>query len=159
MVLSLISFVSILSFFMMALTTVFWSSASYIVNELSKPIRSIWRLRILTHIEWKVDTHTPSAPSPTMASTRLRISPAALLVKVIARIFHGDTPHSSIKYAILCTSTLVLPEPAPASTSSGPSVVITASLWQSFNESNNPTFFLTKLDHPIFTSGGPDNTY
>lgn len=41
---------------------------------------------------------------------------------VIARIFHGFTPFSSIKYAILCVSTLVFPEPAPARIRSGPSV-------------------------------------
>lgn len=42
--------------------------------------------------------------------------------KVIANIFQGFTPCSSIKYAILWVSTLVFPEPAPASIRSGPSV-------------------------------------
>ena len=47
------------------------------------------------------------------------ISPAALLVKVIAMIFHGFTCLSSISHAILCVITLVFPEPAPASIKSG----------------------------------------
>ena len=66
-----------------------------------------------------------SEPKPTMLSTRSRISPAALLVKVIARMFHGFTPTFSIRYAIRLVSTLVFPEPAPARISTGPSVVNT----------------------------------
>ncbi len=50
-----------------------------------------------TQAEWKVETHIWSAPKPTSLSTLSRISPAALLVKVIARMFQGFTPISSIK--------------------------------------------------------------
>ncbi len=42
-----------------------------------------------THIEWKVDTHIERARGPMSAATRFFISPAALLVKVIARISLG----------------------------------------------------------------------
>ena len=66
-------------------------------------------------------TQILSLPRPTSLSTRSRISPAALLVKVIARIFQGATP-CSIRYATRCVSTRVLPEPAPAKIRSGPSV-------------------------------------
>jgi hypothetical protein len=38
-----------------------------------------------THAEWNVETHMPSAV-PTRERMRSRISAAALLVKVIARI-------------------------------------------------------------------------
>src|SRR5688500_5913772 len=50
---------------------------------------------------------------------RSRISPAALLVNVTARISHGATP-DWIRCAMRCTSTRVLPVPAPARISSGP---------------------------------------
>ena len=73
-------------------------------------------------MEWKVLTQMLSDPKPTRLSTRSRISPAALLVKVMARIFQGLTPFSSIRYAILWVSTRVFPEPAPARIRSGPSV-------------------------------------
>ena len=74
-----------------------------------------------------------SDPIPTRPSTLSRISPAALLVKVMAMMFHGRTPQCSIKYAIRQVSTLVLPEPAPARISSGPSVCCTASRCCGFN--------------------------
>ncbi|MNF09102.1 hypothetical protein D3C80_2096810 [compost metagenome] len=61
------------------------------------------------------------------------ISFAALLVNVIARISYGDTFFSSIKYAILVVKTFVLPDPAPAKTSNGPSVAVTAFFCISFS--------------------------
>ncbi len=76
---------------------------------------------------WKVPTKSASArPLPTMPATRSFISRAALLVKVTARTFSGGTP-SAISWAIRQVITRVLPEPAPASTRSGPRVCITAS--------------------------------
>ena len=45
-----------------------------------------------THIEWNVLTHIDRARGPTSAATRSFISPAALLVKVIARISPGLHP-------------------------------------------------------------------
>ena len=47
--------------------------------------------RMRTHIEWNVDTHMARARGPTSAATRSFISPAALLVKVIARTSPGCT--------------------------------------------------------------------
>ncbi len=72
-----------------------------------------------THIEWNVDTHIALARRPTSASTRSFISAAALLVKVIDMISPGCTPRSASSQAMRWVSTRVLPEPAPATMSSG----------------------------------------
>ena len=64
------------------------------VNELFIPSLAASARRIRTHIEWKVDTHIARARGPTSAATRSFISPAALLVKVIARISPGCTPRA-----------------------------------------------------------------
>ena len=57
---------------------------------------------------------------PTSAATRLRISAAALLVNVMARIEPGWAPRAAISQAMRRVSTRVLPDPAPATTSSWP---------------------------------------
>src|SRR6187401_2505218 len=88
-----------------------------------------------THAEWNVETHIFSATGPTSAPTRDFISSAALLVNVIARISKGLTPWSWIRCAIRCVSTRVLPDPAPAMISSGPSTWVTASRWTGFSPS------------------------
>ena len=72
-----------------------------------------------THEEWKVETHMILARLPTRSWTRSFISAAALLVKVIARIEPGWALRSEISHAMRRVSTRVLPEPAPATTSSG----------------------------------------
>src|SRR3954453_1679693 len=77
--------------------------------------------------EWNVITHMARARLPTSCSTRSRISWAALLVKVIARISPGPACPVPTKWAIRWVSTRVLPEPAPARISSGPSPCSTAS--------------------------------
>ena len=41
---------------------------------------------------WKVETKTSMPSAPERATTRSRISPAALLVKVTHRIASGSTP-------------------------------------------------------------------
>ena len=64
---------------------------------------------------------------PTSVSTRPRISSAALLVKVTARISSCCAYPSDSRYAIRCAMTRVLPDPAPARMSSGPSIWRTAS--------------------------------
>ena len=64
---------------------------------------------------------------PIRLATRSRISFAALLVNVIARISIGRALPVASSHAIRWVSTRVLPEPAPASTSSGPSACVTAS--------------------------------
>src|SRR5690348_14770771 len=84
------------------------------------------------HAEWKVRIQIARAFGPTAASIRSRISPAALFVNVIARISFGSTPHAASKCATRYVRTRVLPEPAPAITSNGPSVVRTASRCASF---------------------------
>ena len=67
--------------------------------------------------EWNVETQTPGGtPS---ASIRSRISPAALLVKVIARMSSGRQPEAT-RCATRRVMTRVFPLPGPASTSSGP---------------------------------------
>ena len=67
------------------------------------------------------------ATPPTSAATRSFISAAALFVNVIARIENGDASRSAIRYASRCVSTRVLPDPAPAITSTGPTGSVTAS--------------------------------
>ena len=49
------------------------------------PTLSASRLRMRTHALWNVMTHMARARGPTRASTRSRISAAALFVKVMAR--------------------------------------------------------------------------
>ena len=87
------------------------------------------------HAEWNVDTHILRATGPTSSATRSFISPAALLVNVIASSSNGETPRSAIRYATRCVSNRVLPEPAPATTSTGPSGAVTASRWTGFRPS------------------------
>src|SRR4051794_5592729 len=83
------------------------------------------------HAAWKVITQRRLACSPIRSSSRVRISAADLFVNVIARISFGFTPIALMRWATRYVSTRVLPEPAPAITSSGPSVVSTASRWAS----------------------------
>ncbi len=80
---------------------------------------------------WKVLTHSWSAGTDTMRWTRSAISPAALLVKVMARMEEGRTPTSSMSQAMRRVITVVLPDPAPARISRGPSTWVTASFWGS----------------------------
>ena len=69
---------------------------------------------------------------PSSLSTRSAISAEALLVKVTARMESGATPFSWISHAMRLVMTRVLPEPAPARMSSGPSVVSTAARCSGF---------------------------
>ena len=68
--------------------------------------------------EWKVPVKNGKVP--VIFSTLSFISPAALLVKVRSNKFSGLAHFCESTYAALCVSTLVLPLPAPARTSSGP---------------------------------------
>ena len=92
--------------------------------------------KILTQTEWNVPINISFAVSPKSLSIRSFISLAALFVKVIAKIFQGRICFSEIIYAILFTSTVVFPLPAPASTRTGPSVANTASFCLSLSLSN-----------------------
>src|SRR5215213_3030833 len=85
------------------------------------------RRRMRTQALWNDDTHIRAATGPTRAATLAFISSAALLLKVIARISNGEMPRSEIRWAMRWVRTRVLPDPAPATTSSGPSPWVTAS--------------------------------
>src|SRR5215469_11262726 len=82
---------------------------------------------------WKVPIHSDSPGMPSSRSTRERISPAALLVKVTASRPCGETPSAWMSQAMRCVNTRVLPLPAPASTSTGPSGAVTAARCASFS--------------------------
>ena len=71
------------------------------------------RRRMRTQAEWKVDIHIRSASGPTKDTRRSRISAAALLVKVMARMLLVQTPCANI-HAMRRVNTRVLPDPAPA---------------------------------------------
>ena len=73
-------------------------------------------------MEWNVPSQgIPSAAPPRSWPTRSFISRAALLVKVTARISFGRARCVHSRCAMRVVSTRVLPVPAPASTSTGPS--------------------------------------
>ncbi len=84
-----------------------------------------------------METHIHRARGPTRASTRCFISPAALLVKVMARIEPGWALRTETSQAIRRVSTRVLPEPAPATTSSGAPSWTTAARWGSLRPSSS----------------------
>ena len=87
------------------------------------------------NIEWKVPiTMRLALRPPTMREILSFISDAAFLVNVNAITLEGSTPFSRIQ-AILPVRTLVFPEPAPATMSTGPSVHSTAFLCSLFNPS------------------------
>src|SRR6185436_4301996 len=91
------------------------------------PRASASRRRMRAPAAWKVATQRRCASGPTSFSTRSRSSPAALLVKVTARISGARASFSRSRCAIRCVSTRVFPEPAPARMSRGPSPERTAS--------------------------------
>ena len=87
-------------------------------------------------MEWKVPICIHRAlRSPTREATLSFISPAAFRVNVRAMTSLGLQSPSSM-CATLQVSTLVLPDPAPAMMSEGPSVQRTASFWALFSPSN-----------------------
>ena len=97
-------------------------------NDDRKPIRVASARRMRAQAAWNVITHMPVAWRPSRPLTRSAISLAALLVKVIARIVEGGAPRSSTRWAMRWVRTRVFPEPAPATTSSGPGSAVTASI-------------------------------
>ena len=66
-----------------------------------KPSFSASRRRIRTQAEWKVQAQISFALSPSIRSSRSFSSPAALLVKVMARMRQGAT---GSKAAMRCAS-------------------------------------------------------
>ena len=97
------------------------------VKSERSPASSAWRRKIFAPTEWNVPSHgMPSAAGPAMRATRSFISREALLVKVTAKISCARASPSATMCAMRVVSTRVLPVPAPASTSTGPSVASTA---------------------------------
>jgi hypothetical protein len=88
-------------------------------------------------MEWKVDTHIAADRRPTSASTRSFISAAALFVKVMAMISPGWTWRSARSQPMRWVSTRVLPDPAPATISSGVPACTTASRWRGLSPSSS----------------------
>src|SRR5207245_9127152 len=80
-----------------------------------------------THRLWKVEIQLFTAGPGSSASVRAFISPAALLVKVTARMRSEGTPLSRTRWAIRWVMTRVLPLPAPARVRAAPSLASTAS--------------------------------
>ena len=64
-------------------------------NVLFSPACSCSARRMRTQAEWNVDTHISRARGPTSWATRSFISPAALLVNVIAMIWPGCTSRAA----------------------------------------------------------------
>ena len=82
---------------------------------------------------WKVEIVSPRAGRlPSSFFTRSRISAEALFVNVTATIESGAYPRCSIRCTIFLVITPVLPDPAPASTSRGPSWWVTAASCSGF---------------------------
>jgi hypothetical protein len=79
---------------------------------------------------------TPATPSP---ASRSRITPAALSVKVTARISDGSNAPVSTWFAIRRVIVVVFPEPAPARMQTGPRTASTAARCCSFNPSKTST--------------------
>ena len=126
---------NILLIILVLLTCIVLSGCGTTVKEEGKPMVWAYSLRKRINTEWKVPIHRRRAlRSPTIRAIRSFISPAAFFVKVSARIRSGSTPFS-IKYAMREVSTRVLPEPAPATISMGPSIHVTALSCSSFKAS------------------------
>src|SRR5229473_5161163 len=105
-------------------------------NRSGNPNRAPCSRSTRTPKAWKVDTVRPRhrwrpkkklffSGSPARRVMRSRISAAALFVNVTARMARAGTPWSS-RWTTRWAMTRVLPEPAPARTSTGPSVWSTA---------------------------------
>ena len=101
------------------------------------PSRPACTRRIRTQREWNVHTVISSAAfRRTSDPTRSRISQAALLVNVTARMLPGSIPFPR-RFAMRKVTVRVLPVPAPARIRRGPSVLSTASACAAFNPDNN----------------------
>ena len=97
------------------------------------PIRSPAKKRsCASAAEWNVRATTPRTPSP---ASRSRMTPAALSVKVTARISDGSKAPVSTWFAIRRVIVVVLPEPAPARMQTGPRTASTAARCCGFSPS------------------------
>ena len=108
--------------------------SSSTANAGSSPAATACARRTRAQNPWMVETQAASVPrassrrpsSRKRSRTRARSSPAAFSVNVIARIWSGRRSSSVTLRTKRSTSTEVLPEPAPALTSSGPLRRVTA---------------------------------
>ena len=109
-----------------------WSSSSKITKSRDRPAAAASRRSSRTQRLWKVEIQLLRGCPSSRRSVRSFISPAALLVKVTARIASEATPLSRIRWPMRWVMTRVLPLPAPARIRVGPSVASTASRCWSF---------------------------
>ena len=73
-------------------TALSWSEASQMVKRAGGPRAWPCSRRTRAQNAWNVPTVTSRALSPARCATRSFISPAALFVKVTARMLDGSTP-------------------------------------------------------------------
>ena len=137
-----------------------WSSESRMVKLGRKPTSSACMRKIFAPIEWKVPSHGMACSDPANVATRSRISRAALLVKVTARISCARARPNEIRCAMRAVKTRVLPTPAPARMRTGPSKQSTARRCSSFKPSRYvhgaPLLFVQAIE--IRWIGRPDAT-
>ena len=131
------------------LARVFCLSWSYTECLGCTPASAPWRVSMSEQSRWKVQMVRSSWSSGSIACSRARISPAALRVKVTARMFLAGTPRSSTMWAIRWVMTLVLPLPGPATISRGPEMALTAPSWSSFRPSRGSTV-LSSFSPPVW---------
>ena len=118
---------------MIFLTSRCWSSPSRIWKPCGSPASRQCRRSRRWQMPWKVPIQSGADGRPSCVSMRCRISAAALLVNVTARMPCGDTPSTCTSHSTRWVSTRVLPLPAPASTSVGSSGALTACRCASFS--------------------------
>src|SRR5260370_20597627 len=113
-----------------------------------RPAAAASRRRRRAQSEWNVESHGCAGGTPARNSrseTRLRISSAALLVNVTAKMASAGTP-LAIRLAMRNVIARVLPVPAPARISTGPSMVSTASRCSGFSSSRRASICLGWLE-------------
>src|ERR1700730_17717068 len=103
------------------------------------------------HSEWNVDSQGCAGGTPARKSkseTRFRISSAALFVKVTARIASAGEP-LAMRLAIRNVMARVLPVPAPARISTGPSVVSAACRCSGFSSSRRVSIYVGWVEQSV----------
>src|SRR5580704_6264968 len=97
-------------------------------KSLGRPAAAASRRRRRAQSEWKVESQGVAGGTPALrrrSATRVRISSAALLVNVTARMDSAGVP-LAMRLAMRKVMARVLPVPAPARIKTGPSVVSAA---------------------------------
>ena len=121
---------------MTRLTAESWSVESRIWKPCGSAASFQCARRKRLHRPWKVPTHMPRTGIASIASRRVSISLAALLVKVTASTPPGESWPVWISQAMRVVSTRVLPEPAPARISAGSGGRVTAASCSGFRPSS-----------------------